>query len=105
MLPHAIMPYDLACPYPVVIIDPPLRSAFQIRLEPGQAIYLPANVPHAYLSGEIVECMAASDNVIRAGLTPKFKDVQVLCSSLSYEQGGTYEQGGAQRWGKLLQIA
>ncbi|CAJ0750428.1 1406_t:CDS:2, partial [Entrophospora sp. SA101] len=30
-------------------------------------IFLGANEPHAYLSGE---CMAASDNVVRAGLTP-----------------------------------
>ena len=65
--------------------QPPPTS--QINLKPGQAIYLPANVPHAYLDGEIVECMAASDNVIRAGLTPKFKDTRVLCSSLTYEQG------------------
>lgn len=58
-----------------------------LHMKPGQAIYLPANVPHAYLDGEILECMAASDNVIRAGLTPKFKDTSVLCSSLVYEQG------------------
>lgn len=38
-----------------------------------QAIYLAANVPHAYVSGELVECMATSDNVIRAGLTPKLR--------------------------------
>ena len=38
-----------------------------------QAMYLAANVPHAYLSGEAVECMATSDNVIRAGLTPKLR--------------------------------
>ncbi|KAI8362583.1 mannose-6-phosphate isomerase, partial [Mortierella sp. GBAus27b] len=49
-----------------------------IVLQPGQAIFLAANEPHAYLSGDCVECMAASDNVVRAGLTPKFKDVQVL---------------------------
>jgi mannose-6-phosphate isomerase len=58
-----------------------------ICLESGEAIALGANEPHAYLSGEIVECMATSDNVIRAGLTPKFKDVNVLCGSLTYEQG------------------
>jgi len=29
--------------------------------------------------------MASSDNVIRAGLTPKFKDISLLCESLSYE--------------------
>ena len=40
-----------------------------------QAIFLPANEPHAYVSGELVECMATSDNVIRAGLTPKLRCV------------------------------
>lgn len=58
-----------------------------VCLESGEAIALGANEPHAYLSGEIVECMATSDNVIRAGLTPKFKDVDTLCSSLTYRQG------------------
>lgn len=28
--------------------------------------------------------MACSDNTIRAGLTPKFKDVETLCSMLNY---------------------
>ncbi len=51
-----------------------------------QAIYLAANEPHAYLSGELVECMATSDNVVRAGLTPKLRDTEVLCSSLTYTQ-------------------
>lgn len=58
-----------------------------VCLESGEAIALGANEPHAYLSGEIVECMATSDNVIRAGLTPKFKDVNALCGSLTYRQG------------------
>ena len=44
----------------------------------SQAIYLAANVPHAYISGELVECMATSDNVIRAGLTPKLRWVSLL---------------------------
>ncbi len=47
-------------------------------LRKGQAMYIPAGVPHAYLKGNIVECMASSDNVIRAGLTPKFKDIPAL---------------------------
>lgn len=29
--------------------------------------------------------MACSDNVVRAGLTPKFKDVETLCSMLTYK--------------------
>lgn len=58
-----------------------------ISLNDGEAIALGPNEPHAYLSGEIVECMATSDNVIRAGLTPKYKDTNVLCTSLTYKQG------------------
>ena len=56
-----------------------------VELRPGQAIFLQANEPHAYLSGDCVECMATSDNVIRAGLTPKFKDVQTLVNMLTYK--------------------
>lgn len=50
-------------------------------------VYLSANEPHAYLAGELVEVMASSDNVIRAGLTPKFKDCEVLCNNLTYKTG------------------
>ncbi|KAI3717074.1 hypothetical protein L1987_68416 [Smallanthus sonchifolius] len=41
-----------------------------VKLEPGDALYIATNKPHAYLKGECIECMAASDNVVRAGLTP-----------------------------------
>jgi len=58
-----------------------------VSLPAGQAIFLAANEPHAYISGELVECMASSDNVIRAGLTPKFRDTAVLCDSLTYNTG------------------
>lgn len=57
-----------------------------VNLEPGEALYLDANEPHAYISGECIECMATSDNVVRAGLTPKLRDVQTLCSMLTYKQ-------------------
>lgn len=55
-----------------------------ITLEPGDAVFLGANEPHAYLSGDCVECMACSDNVVRAGLTPKFIDKDTLCEMLTY---------------------
>ena len=55
-----------------------------LKLSKGEAIFLAANMPHAYLFGDGVECMACSDNVVRAGLTPKFKDVEVLCEMLDY---------------------
>lgn len=58
-----------------------------LTLSPGQAIFLAANEPHAYLSGDCVEVMACSDNVVRAGLTPKWKDVDTLCSMLTFNSG------------------
>lgn len=57
-----------------------------VKLSPGEALHIGANEPHAYLSGECIECMATSDNVVRAGLTPKYKDIQTLCSMLTYKQ-------------------
>ncbi|PIN13324.1 Mannose-6-phosphate isomerase [Handroanthus impetiginosus] len=58
-----------------------------VKLNCGEALYIGANEPHAYIHGECVECMATSDNVVRAGLTPKPLDVQTLCSMLTYKQG------------------
>ena len=36
---------------------------------------------------DCIECMAASDNVVRSGLTPKFKDVDTLVNMLTYNHG------------------
>ncbi len=47
-------------------------------LQPGEAVFLPAGGPHAYLRGTGVELLANSDNVVRAGLTPKHIDVPEL---------------------------
>ncbi|KAJ4973640.1 hypothetical protein NE237_006814 [Protea cynaroides] len=77
----------LAKQYPA---DIGVMSAFflnYVKLNPGEALYLGANEPHAYISGECIECMATSDNVVRAGLTPKYRDVPTLCSMLTYKQG------------------
>ena len=58
-----------------------------VHLEKGQGVFLEAGVPHAYLKGNIIECMANSDNVVRAGLTPKFKDMMTLVNILTFESG------------------
>ncbi|KAG1890327.1 mannose-6-phosphate isomerase [Suillus subluteus] len=47
-----------------------------VRMTPGQAIFLGAGEPHAYVEGG----MSSPDNVIRAGLTPKPKDIPNLVS-------------------------
>ncbi len=56
----------------------------RVTLQPGEALYLPAGNVHAYLTGTAVEVMATSDNVLRAGLTPKFVDVGELMSVVEF---------------------
>lgn len=55
-----------------------------VHLTAGQAVFIPAGVPHAYLRGNLVECMANSDNVVRAGLTGKPVDLAALGEVLDY---------------------
>ncbi|ANF32895.1 mannose-6-phosphate isomerase [Leifsonia xyli] len=53
-------------------------------LRPGEVLYLPAGNIHAYLKGLGIELMAASDNVLRGGLTRKRIDVPELVSVLDF---------------------
>ncbi|WP_341954160.1 mannose-6-phosphate isomerase, class I [Salinibacterium sp. TMP30] len=55
-----------------------------VTLAKGQALFLPAGNIHAYLRGLGIELMAASDNVLRGGLTPKHVDVHELLSVLDF---------------------
>ncbi|WP_235854954.1 mannose-6-phosphate isomerase, class I [Nonomuraea aridisoli] len=69
---------DIARAYPG---DPGIAAALllnHVSLRPGEALYLGAGVPHAYLGGIGVEIMANSDNVLRCGLTSKYVDVPEL---------------------------
>ncbi|MER6334865.1 mannose-6-phosphate isomerase, class I [Streptomyces sp. NPDC001034] len=81
-------PYaDLAHHYPG---DPGVLAAMllnHVRLQPGEALFLGAGVPHAYFSGLGVEIMANSDNVLRCGLTPKHVDVPELLRVVRFEAG------------------
>lgn len=58
-----------------------------IKLENGQAMYIPAGELHSYLSGTGMEIMANSDNVLRGGLTPKHVDVNELLKTLTFRAG------------------
>jgi len=49
-----------------------------VVLRPGEALYLPTGNIHSYQHGLAIEVMAASDNVLRGGLTPKHVDVPEL---------------------------
>ncbi|MET9440959.1 mannose-6-phosphate isomerase, class I [Streptomyces sp. NPDC006610] len=70
--------------------DPGVIAAMllnHVRLQPGEALYLGAGIPHAYLNGLGVEIMANSDNVLRCGLTPKHVDVPELLRIVRFEPG------------------
>ncbi|MEV4618957.1 mannose-6-phosphate isomerase, class I [Asanoa sp. NPDC049573] len=56
-----------------------------VSLEPGDAVWMPAGNLHSYLAGTGVEIMAASDNVLRGGLTPKRVDVGELLQVLRFD--------------------
>ena len=56
-----------------------------VYLEVGQAMFLPAQTLHSYLSGVGIEIMASSDNVLRGGLTPKHVDATELLRVLTFE--------------------
>ncbi|MCU6684064.1 mannose-6-phosphate isomerase [Leclercia sp. H6W5] len=55
-----------------------------VKLEPGEAMFLFAETPHAYLKGVALEVMANSDNVLRAGLTPKYIDIPELVANVKF---------------------
>jgi len=56
-----------------------------VSLAPGEGFFIAPNIPHAYLDGDLVECLACSDNVIRAGLTTKFRDVKTLIETTAFD--------------------
>ncbi|HKP07172.1 MAG TPA: mannose-6-phosphate isomerase, class I [Microbacterium sp.] len=58
-----------------------------VTLQRGEGLFVPAGVLHAYLEGLGVELMAASDNVLRGGLTPKHVDAAELVSVLDETPG------------------
>ena len=57
-----------------------------LKLQPGEAIFQEAGLPHAYLEGQNVEIMSNSDNVLRGGLTPKHIDVTELLEHIKFEE-------------------
>ena len=81
---HFALITELAATYPG---DPGIAISLMLNLttlSPGEVLYLPAGNIHAYIDGTGVELMAASDNVLRGGLTPKHIDVPELLRVLDF---------------------
>lgn len=82
--PHYSLIAELAAAYPG---DPGIAISLMLNLAelvPGEVLFLPAGNIHAYVEGLGIELMAASDNVLRGGLTPKHVDVPELLSVLDF---------------------
>ena len=67
---ESLYPHDKACEY--------AYKLNLVHLEPGEAVFLRPGIPHAYLSGNGIELMTISDNVLRLGLTKKRVDSKEL---------------------------
>ena len=69
-------PGDIGCVFPLIMNV--------VHVAPGEALYLEPDTLHAYVKGNGMELMTASDNVLRGGLTPKRIDLKELSSLLYF---------------------
>ncbi len=75
---HKYYPYDIGIFFPLILN--------LIRLEPEQAMFIPAGQLHSYFQGLGIELMANSDNVLRGGLTDKYINVPELMKILDFNE-------------------
>lgn len=54
-----------------------------VELDQGESVFIPAGTVHTYLKGTGAEIMTNSDNVLRAGMTIKHRDIPHLLENLS----------------------
>lgn len=80
-------------------VFPLMMNVMHIR--PYEAVYLEPDTLHAYIRGNGVELMTASDNVLRGGLTSKRVDIPELERIMSFDSiyarsvGSTWSKNGA----------
>lgn len=84
LLPRLVAQYTKADPGTLVAL---IMMNF-LTLSPGEALYVPADGIHAYLSGDIVECMARSNNVLNTGFCPPAErnSIDMFTQVLSFKQ-------------------
>ncbi|KAI4612716.1 uncharacterized protein J4E87_010116 [Alternaria ethzedia] len=82
MIPRLAEQYDKADNGTLVA----LITMNYLQLKAGDSIYIPADGIHAYLSGDIIECMARSNNVLNTGFCPRADrdNIDMFCSSLTF---------------------
>ena len=80
-------PLEIASALAVYHQDPGAVASLLLNtvlLSPGEGLYVPSGVIHAYIQGFGLEVMASSDNVLRAGLTHKRVDREELLEAASF---------------------
>ncbi|OBT16346.1 mannose-6-phosphate isomerase, class I [Vibrio sp. UCD-FRSSP16_10] len=82
-VPALILELGKSYPEDIGLFAPMMLNV--LTLKPGEVMYLDARTPHAYLKGTALEVMANSDNVLRAGLTPKHIDIDELVRCTSFK--------------------
>lgn len=71
-----------------------------VSLQEGESVFIPAGTPHAYIHGMAAEIMNNSDNVLRAGMTVKHKDIPRLLHTLNCQPGAPVDPADA-RFGDM----
>lgn len=71
-------PDDRGCAISVLFLN-------KIRLDKWDAILIPPNTIHSYISGNLFEVMVSSDNVIRLGMTPKYKNYSAFFKCANFQ--------------------
>lgn len=67
-----------------------------VSLQEGESVFIPAGTPHAYIHGTAAEIMNNSDNVLRAGMTVKHKDIPRLLHTLNCQPGAPVDPADSQ---------
>lgn len=70
-------------PGDIGVVFPFILNVVNLRI--GEALYLKPGTLHAYVYGNGVELMSASDNVLRGGLTSKHMDLEELGRIMSFD--------------------
>ena len=74
-----------------------------MHLKPGEGIFLKPDTLHAYVLGNGVELMDASDNVLRGGLTQKRIDLDELKRIMVFDSEEAHVAGTHQdEWGRTV---
>jgi len=83
LIPRLTEQYDQTDPGHLVA----LITMNYLVLQPNECLSIPADGIHAYLSGDIIECMARSNNVLNTGFCPTAErsSAELFCSCLTFK--------------------